>query len=248
MACVERKWECKQQIASRCEMQRANCIWVRDAKSKLISALVSSIPQPLLWVLDKGSAALGVLSSTTLASGPVSGCWVGGAWRDPSAWDVGSWGISLCRHGTRCAGEVAAAANNSYCIVGIAYNARIGGEAGASLQLPCPSPSPRGTVATLAMPMGSWGGWWDAVLPDIARRVSSLVTQLQGGLGRLWVTQGGNLLGLHPRCEDAHGSGMWWFHPRSSQLLWGEGWLFWGSCVCYGRRRQFSFRAEIARL
>ncbi|XP_034064301.1 proprotein convertase subtilisin/kexin type 6 [Gymnodraco acuticeps] len=30
-------------------------------------------------------------------------------------------------HGTRCAGEVAAAANNSHCIVGIAYNARIGG-------------------------------------------------------------------------------------------------------------------------
>ncbi|KAL6114118.1 pcsk5 [Pungitius sinensis] len=31
------------------------------------------------------------------------------------------------KHGTRCAGEVAAAANNSHCIVGIAYNAKIGG-------------------------------------------------------------------------------------------------------------------------
>ncbi|XP_006901390.1 PREDICTED: proprotein convertase subtilisin/kexin type 6 isoform X2 [Elephantulus edwardii] len=31
------------------------------------------------------------------------------------------------KHGTRCAGEVAATANNSYCIVGIAYNAKIGG-------------------------------------------------------------------------------------------------------------------------
>ncbi|XP_062310259.1 proprotein convertase subtilisin/kexin type 5b isoform X2 [Osmerus eperlanus] len=31
------------------------------------------------------------------------------------------------KHGTRCAGEVAASANNSHCIVGIAYNARIGG-------------------------------------------------------------------------------------------------------------------------
>ncbi|XP_022105565.1 furin-like isoform X1 [Acanthaster planci] len=31
------------------------------------------------------------------------------------------------RHGTRCAGEVAALANNSICSVGIAYNARIGG-------------------------------------------------------------------------------------------------------------------------
>ncbi|XP_069891868.1 proprotein convertase subtilisin/kexin type 5 isoform X2 [Dipodomys merriami] len=31
------------------------------------------------------------------------------------------------KHGTRCAGEVAAAANNSHCTVGIAFNARIGG-------------------------------------------------------------------------------------------------------------------------
>ncbi|XP_038556485.1 proprotein convertase subtilisin/kexin type 6-like isoform X6 [Micropterus salmoides] len=30
-------------------------------------------------------------------------------------------------HGTRCAGEVAAVANNSHCIIGIAYNAHIGG-------------------------------------------------------------------------------------------------------------------------
>lgn len=37
--------------------------------------------------------------------------------------------VFLCfRHGTRCAGEVAASANNSYCIVGIAYNAKIGGK------------------------------------------------------------------------------------------------------------------------
>ncbi|XP_076845202.1 proprotein convertase subtilisin/kexin type 5b isoform X2 [Brachyhypopomus gauderio] len=31
------------------------------------------------------------------------------------------------KHGTRCAGEVAASANNSHCTVGIAYNAKIGG-------------------------------------------------------------------------------------------------------------------------
>lgn len=35
--------------------------------------------------------------------------------------------VLRCRHGTRCAGEVAASANNSYCIVGVAYNAKIGG-------------------------------------------------------------------------------------------------------------------------
>ncbi len=31
------------------------------------------------------------------------------------------------RHGTRCAGEVAAEANNNICSVGVAYNAGIGG-------------------------------------------------------------------------------------------------------------------------
>ena len=31
------------------------------------------------------------------------------------------------RHGTRCAGEVAAQANNTKCGVGVAYNSRIGG-------------------------------------------------------------------------------------------------------------------------
>ncbi|XP_019410471.1 PREDICTED: proprotein convertase subtilisin/kexin type 5 isoform X4 [Crocodylus porosus] len=31
------------------------------------------------------------------------------------------------KHGTRCAGEVAATANNSHCVVGIAYTAKIGG-------------------------------------------------------------------------------------------------------------------------
>lgn len=31
------------------------------------------------------------------------------------------------RHGTRCAGEVAAVANNSICSVGVAFNSKIGG-------------------------------------------------------------------------------------------------------------------------
>ena len=36
--------------------------------------------------------------------------------------------ICMCRHGTRCAGEVAMVANNQKCGVGVAYNARIGGD------------------------------------------------------------------------------------------------------------------------
>ena len=32
------------------------------------------------------------------------------------------------RHGTRCAGQVSASANNHICSVGVAYNAKIGGK------------------------------------------------------------------------------------------------------------------------
>lgn len=35
--------------------------------------------------------------------------------------------LYVCRHGTRCAGQVAAVANNSKCMVGVAYGASIGG-------------------------------------------------------------------------------------------------------------------------
>ena len=36
--------------------------------------------------------------------------------------------IDSNRHGTRCAGEVAATANNSLCAVGVAYDASVGGK------------------------------------------------------------------------------------------------------------------------
>ena len=36
-------------------------------------------------------------------------------------------GFVFLRHGTRCAGEVAASANNSICSVGVAWDAGIGG-------------------------------------------------------------------------------------------------------------------------
>ena len=35
--------------------------------------------------------------------------------------------VTIYRHGTRCAGEVAAEANNNVCSVGVAYDAGIGG-------------------------------------------------------------------------------------------------------------------------
>ncbi|KFP15684.1 Furin [Egretta garzetta] len=47
--------------------------------------------------------------------------------RAPRALSEHACSCSNCRHGTRCAGEVAAVANNGICGVGVAYNARIGG-------------------------------------------------------------------------------------------------------------------------
>lgn len=40
--------------------------------------------------------------------------------------------LSFSRHGTRCAGEVAAVANNDICGVGVAYDAKIGGKVNLS--------------------------------------------------------------------------------------------------------------------
>ena len=36
-------------------------------------------------------------------------------------------GVSCISHGTRCAGEVSAAANNNICGVGVAYNSKVAG-------------------------------------------------------------------------------------------------------------------------
>jgi len=41
----------------------------------------------------------------------------------------------VCRHGTRCAGQVASVANNRKCTVGVAFNARIGGNVRQSVCL-----------------------------------------------------------------------------------------------------------------
>ena len=43
--------------------------------------------------------------------------------------------IALIRHGTRCAGEVAAAGNNSVCGVGVAPGSKVGGKLTNSLCL-----------------------------------------------------------------------------------------------------------------
>lgn len=88
-------------------------------------------------------------------------------------------GVSPCRHGTRCAGEVAAAANNSYCIVGIAYNARIGGEPGASAA-PLPFTIPlrdHGHTNRLL------GERWDAAPPGESLLLGALAAGSARGVG-----------------------------------------------------------------
>ena len=39
--------------------------------------------------------------------------------------------FTISSHGTRCAGEIVAVANNSNCGVGVAYNAKVGGKIAA---------------------------------------------------------------------------------------------------------------------
>jgi len=53
-------------------------------------------------------------------------------------------------HGTRCAGEVSAAANNNICGVGVAYNSKVAGKLSAG---PC-ARKPSALVSSL----GRWGG------------------------------------------------------------------------------------------
>lgn len=36
--------------------------------------------------------------------------------------------LFVCRHGTRCAGEIAMQADNNKCGVGVAYNSKVGGK------------------------------------------------------------------------------------------------------------------------
>ena len=54
---------------------------------------------------------------------PLASTDINGNDEDPTPRDDGN-----NKHGTRCAGEVAAVAFNDYCGVGIAYNASIGGK------------------------------------------------------------------------------------------------------------------------
>ncbi|XP_052279623.1 furin-like protease kpc-1 isoform X3 [Dreissena polymorpha] len=103
------------------------------------------------------------------------------------------------RHGTRCAGEVAAQANNSECIVGAAYDARIGGvrmldgDVTDSVEAQSLGLNPQ----HIQIYSASWGPDDDGRTVDgpatLARKAFyDGVTRGRGGLGSIFVWASGN--------------------------------------------------------
>ncbi|XP_064649985.1 furin-like protease kpc-1 isoform X2 [Lineus longissimus] len=103
------------------------------------------------------------------------------------------------RHGTRCAGEVAAEANNNVCSVGVAFDAKIGGvrmldgDVTDSVEAKSLSLSPQ----HIQIYSASWGPDDDGRTVDgpaylASRAFSSGVNTGRGGLGSIFVWASGN--------------------------------------------------------
>ncbi|NWX21382.1 FURIN protein, partial [Aegotheles bennettii] len=126
----------------------------------------------------------------------------------PHAPSEHTWSCFNCRHGTRCAGEVAAVANNGICGVGVAYNARIGGVRMLDGEV---------TDAVEAHSLGlnpnhihiysaSWGPEDDGKTVDGPARLAEEaffrgVSQGRGGLGSIFVWASGNGGNKHDSCN-----------------------------------------------
>ncbi|XP_014666816.1 PREDICTED: furin-like [Priapulus caudatus] len=103
------------------------------------------------------------------------------------------------KHGTRCAGEVAAAANNSVCIVGVAYDAFIGGvrmldgDVTDAVEAMSLSYNPQ----HIDIYSASWGPDDDGKTADGPARLARKaflngITNGRGGLGSVFVWASGN--------------------------------------------------------
>ncbi|NXF59540.1 FURIN protein, partial [Ciccaba nigrolineata] len=126
----------------------------------------------------------------------------------PRAPSEHAWSCLKHRHGTRCAGEVAAVANNGICGVGVAYNARIGGVRMLDGEV---------TDAVEAHSLGlnpnhihiysaSWGPEDDGKTVDGPARLAEEaffrgVSQGRGGLGSIFVWASGNGGREHDSCN-----------------------------------------------
>ncbi|NXD31785.1 FURIN protein, partial [Spelaeornis formosus] len=173
-----------------------------------------SVGMPCLW--DSSTAWASVLLSeqhfpASCAQPSRGSCW-GCSQYNPCAphtlceYDSSSLG---CRHGTRCAGEVAAVANNGICGVGVAYNARIGGgrfgllEASHCLGLVLPGVSPTGTA--LEPLLRCWAPSIGIVMVKAPRLVvcdwGAMLSPGRGGLGSIFVWASGNGGREHDSCN-----------------------------------------------
>ncbi|KAG9281091.1 furin isoform X1 [Astyanax mexicanus] len=103
------------------------------------------------------------------------------------------------RHGTRCAGEVAAAANNGVCGVGVAYNARIGGVRMLDGEVTdvVEAQSLSLNLQHIHIYSASWGPEDDGKTVDGPAKLAKEaflqgVTEGRGGLGSIFVWASGN--------------------------------------------------------
>ncbi|XP_028647235.2 furin-1 [Erpetoichthys calabaricus] len=112
------------------------------------------------------------------------------------------------RHGTRCAGEVAAVANNGICGVGVAYNAKIGGvrmldgEVTDAVEAQSLSLNPQ----HIDIYSASWGPEDDGKTVDGPAKLAKEaflrgVSEGRGGLGSIFVWASGNGGREHDSCN-----------------------------------------------
>ncbi|NXO30911.1 FURIN protein, partial [Cisticola juncidis] len=188
----------------------------------LVSVGNGSMPLPASWSLGTSLISAKVWDSVLLSEQPLSAscaqlCAEVPGVREGRQPGWGCWGCSLyrplracfgCRHGTRCAGEVAAVANNGICGVGVAYNARIGGVRMLDGEV---------TDAVEAHSLGlnpnhihiysaSWGPEDDGKTVDGPARLAEEaffrgVSQGRGGLGSIFVWASGNGGREHDSCN-----------------------------------------------
>ncbi|NWI78591.1 FURIN protein, partial [Dryoscopus gambensis] len=186
----------------------------------LVSVMNGSMPLSASWSLGTSLISAKVWGSISLSEQPFSPTcaqpsWVGVAGAAASTHPCAlhtlyKHAVSCfgCRHGTRCAGEVAAVANNGICGVGVAYNARIGGVRMLDGEV---------TDAVEAHSLGlnpnhihiysaSWGPEDDGKTVDGPARLAEEaffrgVSQGRGGLGSIFVWASGNGGREHDSCN-----------------------------------------------
>uniref|UniRef100_A0A8B9TFL4 furin n=1 Tax=Anas platyrhynchos TaxID=8839 RepID=A0A8B9TFL4_ANAPL len=114
------------------------------------------------------------------------------------------WCCSACRHGTRCAGEVAAVANNGICGVGVAYNCvrMLDGEVTDAVEAHSLGLNPN----HIHIYSASWGPEDDGKTVDGPARLAEEaffrgVSQGRGGLGSIFVWASGNGGREHDSCN-----------------------------------------------